>query len=405
MTQSSFDLQSVRSDFPTLGGDLRYCDSAASSLTPRPVLAAMEGYYMRYRANVHRGLYAESGIATDAFEDARVTVAGFIDAIPEEVSFTGGATASANMIVRMLEENMKFAAGDEIVLSIMEHHAILVPLQRLARRTGLVLRYIPLAGTGLDLDAARNLIGPRTRIVSILHASNVLGRINDVATIAALGKAAGAFVITDLTASAGHLPLSVRALGADAAFFSGHKMLGPTGVGVMWLDASHEDMEPGYWGGGMVERVSEGDATWTSAPGRFEAGTPPIAEAIGLAEAVRYLDGHGLDAIHGHVRALLQEAIRSLGQIPGVRILSERDPEKNVGTIAFALDGVHPHDLGQILADHRVAVRAGHHCAMPLHRALGVPATTRASFHCYNSFEDVEALCDGVEAARKMFSQ
>lgn len=406
-----------KQDFPFFadaGQGGAYLDNAASSQTPQVVLEAMHAYYVSSRANVHRGLYRASEEASLAYENSRANVARFIGAEPREIIFTSGATASSNMLVEMLEHSiqgrtldMTLEEGDEIVITVMEHHASLIPLQELAKRRGLVLKHIPLVQNSYELDyhIAGELITKKTKIVSVCLASNVTGAIQDVARIANIAHDVGALVVCDATAAVGHMPVDVRALEIDALYFSGHKMCGPTGVGVLWGRGELlEKLEPGIYGGGIVDSVTSTTATWGLIPERFEAGTPPIAEAIGLGVAVEYLTNVGIEYIRNHDEALVQEAITRLKEISGVRIIAEESAGKNVGIVSFVIDGIHAHDVAYILGKEQVAVRAGHHCAMPLHTALGVMASTRASFYFYNTRKDVDALIQGVKAVQHVFS-
>jgi cysteine desulfurase/selenocysteine lyase len=398
----------IKNNFPFLtdaGQGGAYLDNAASSQTPQVVLDAMHAYYVSSRANVHRGLYRASEEASGAYEDARVKVARFIGANPRGVIFTGGATASSNMLVSMLEHSKMVTKDDEIVTTVMEHHASMIPLQELARRTSAHLKHVPIQGESLDIDIAEKLITHKTKVVSVLLASNVTGEIIDVARIAEMAHKVGAFVMCDATAAIGHMPVDVRTLGVDALFFSGHKMCGPTGIGVLWVrEELLEKLEPGTYGGGMVDAVTTTTATWGLIPNRFEAGTPPIAEAIGLGAAVDYLTNVGIENIRAHDEALVEEAIARLEKIPGVRVIAEKGQGKNIGIVSFVISGIHAHDVAYILGKENVAVRAGHHCAMPLHTALGVVATTRASFYLYNTREDVDALIRGIATVQHIFS-
>ncbi len=365
----------------------------------------MDEYYRTYRASTHRGLYRAAERATEAYERARGTIAQFIGADADEVVFTAGATAASNMLTYALEQTLAYKETDEIIVSSMEHHASLIPLQELAHRKGFMLRHIPVTAEGaLDHAAATTLIGPHTKIVSVMLASNVTGAINDVASIAKLAHAAGAVMIVDATAAVGHIAVDVRALGADFLYFSGHKMCGPTGVGVLygtreWLGR----LQPGFFGGGMIDDVTKEGATWVDGVERFEAGTQNIAGVIGLGRAVEYLSGLGLADVHTHSRELVAYAQERLATVDGVTLFSA-PPATNVGIVSFTLAGVHPHDVAQVCADRGVAVRAGHHCALPFHRALGVPATTRASVYVYNTEDDVNMLVSAVRSAREIFS-
>ncbi len=397
-----------KNDFPFFtdaGQGGAYLDNAASSQTPQVVLDAMHTYYVSSRANVHRGLYRASEEASIAYEQARVKVARFIGTKPREVIFTGGATASSNMLVSMLEHSGMITKNDEIVTTIMEHHASLVPLQELARRTLAHIKHIPIQGLALDVDTAEKLITQKTKIVSVLLASNVTGEINDVARIAEMAHKVGAFVICDATAAVGHIPVDAHTLGVDALYFSGHKMCGPTGIGVLWVrEELLEKLEPGIYGGGMVDTVTTTTATWGLIPNRFEAGTPPIAEAIGLGAAVDYLTSVGIEHIRAHDENLTEETISRLEKISGVRVIAEKEHGKNIGIVSFVIEGIHAHDVAYILGKEKVAVRAGHHCTMPFHTALGVVASTRASFYFYNTREDVDALIQGIATVQHVFS-
>jgi cysteine desulfurase/selenocysteine lyase len=310
------------------------------------------------------------------------------------------------MALRMLEEHLHIKEGDEIVTTAMEHHSSIVPLQQLAKRTGAVLRIIPLeeGGIRLDMGKAAELITPKTKLVAVMQASNVTGTINDISRLAELAHQVGAIIIVDGSASVGHISVSVRGLGVDMFYFSAHKMLGPTGMGVLWVRGQLlEQLEPMTWGGGMIERVTEAGASWGPLPDRFEAGTKNIGGAIGLGAAIGYLNTIGIDALHAHVAELVGEAIKQLEAVPGVALYTERDAAQNVGNVAFTVEGVHPHDVAQVLAQEGVAVRPGHHCAQPLHKALGVSATTRARFYLYNTKEDIDALVRGIEKAKQIF--
>lgn len=398
----------IKNDFPFFtnkGQKGAYLDTAASSQTPQVVLDAMHAYYVSSRANVHRGLYRASEEASGAYEGARVKVARFIGATMNEIIFTGGATASSNMLVSMLEHSKMITKDDEIVTTVMEHHASLIPLQELARRTSAHLKHIPIQGLSLDYNTAEKIITNTTKVVSVLLASNVTGEINDVARIAEMAHKVGALVICDATAAIGHMHVDVRTLGVDALYFSGHKMCGPTGIGVLWVrEELLEKLEPGTYGGGMVDAVTTTTATWGLIPERFEAGTPPVAEAIGLGTAVDYLMNVGIENIRAHDEVLVEEAITRLEKIPGVRVIAEKEQGKNIGIVSFVISGIHAHDVAYILGKENVAVRAGHHCAMPLHTALGVVATTRASFYLYNTREDVDALIQGIATVQHIFS-
>ena len=406
-----------KNDFPFFtdaGQGGAYLDNAASSQTPQVVLDAMNTYYVSSRANVHRGLYRASEEASTAYESARAKVARFIGAETREIIFTSGATASSNMLVAMLEHSvqgrtldMTLEEGGEIVTTIMEHHASLIPLQELAKRRGLTLKHIPLADNSYELDyrIAEELITNKTKIVSVCLASNVTGTIQDVARIAKIAHNVGALVVCDATAAVGHISVDVRAIGVDALYFSGHKMCGPTGIGVLWGRGELlEKLEPGVYGGGIVDSVTPTTTTWGLIPERFEAGTPPIAEAIGLGVAIEYLEKVGIEYIRKYDETLVQEAIMRLKELSGVRIIAEESAGKNIGIVSFVIDGIHAHDVAYILSKEQVAVRAGHHCAMPFHTALGIMASTRASFYFYNTRKDVDALIQGVKTVQHVFN-
>ncbi|MEK7568492.1 MAG: cysteine desulfurase [Patescibacteria group bacterium] len=428
------DTETIKKDFPifyegppfvnlrrtALRKPLVYLDNAATSQTPRVVLDAMEAYYTDFRANIHRGSYEEGEMASAAYEEARGKVARFIGADPREVIFTSGATASSNMLVSMLEHSISgssdlpqegqnflryLKSGDEIVTTVMEHHASLIPLQALAKRQGLTLKHLPLGKDSLTIDHAvlEKLITEKTKIVSVMLASNVTGAVNDVARIAECAHKVGALVICDATAAVGHMPVDVKKLSVDFLYFSGHKMCGPTGTGMLWGRGELlEKLEPSVYGGGIVDEVTLEKATWRGVPARFEAGTPNIAGAIGLGVAVEYLEKIGLTNIQEHSAMLVNEAIKQLEKISGVTVYAECDVQ-NVGVVSFVVDGVHSHDVAEILGREGVAVRAGHHCAMPFITALGVPATTRASFYLYNTMSDIDALVRGIKKAQEVF--
>lgn len=405
---SSLDIKKIRSDFPQLNGfDYHYLDSAATSLTPQAVLDSEIEYYTHNRASVHRALFAEAVRATDSYEDTRKKVAHFIGAdSPDEVIFTSGATESSNMIARMLEEYFHFEEQEkDVVTTEMEHHGSLIPLQELAERESFFLKHIPLDGFGLNYAAAEQLITDDTAVVSVMLASNVTGVINDVRRIADIAHKHGAIMIVDATAAIGHVPVNVKAFGCDVVYFSGHKMFAPTGVGVLWVRRDLlEKFKPVSFGGHMIAHVEKGKAQWAPIPERFESGTKNISGVIGLGVAIDYLNMLGVENIHEYIQELTAYAITKLEAIPGVQVLAEHDATKNIGIVSFVCDFAHPHDIAELLARDRVAVRPGHHCAIPYLSALGVSATTRASLHVYNTKEDIDALVVGVESARKLFT-
>ena len=402
------DTATIKKDFPLFESKpaLAYLDSAATSQTPRLVIMAMDEYYQEYRANVHRGTYELSETATDTYEHARETVARFLSAAPEEIVFTSGSTLASNMLAYSLEATLDLKKGDEIVTTTMEHHSSLIPLQELASRRGLTLKHIPItSGYELDYEKARELITPKTKIISVILASNVLGTINDIKRLSALARECGAILIVDAAQGAGHLPINAPELGCDFLFFSGHKMCGPTGIGVLYGKKERlASLKPSLFGGGMVEEVDIHTSEFVQAPARFEAGTQNIAGAIGLAAAVEYLSRIGLEHIEHHVRDITRYALAELGSMKGVTLYSPADALKNTGSISFLVEGIHPHDVAEILSRDTIAVRSGHHCAQPLIKALGVTALVRASFYLYNSKEDVDKLVAGITKAQNIFA-
>ena len=412
MTATSFDAEILKKDFPLLertirgGKKLVYLDSGATSQKPRIVLDAERNFYEEHNAAAHRGAHQLAEEATEAFEGAREVMAEFIGAQSREVVFTKSATESLNLIAYSLsaaESPIKWRVGDEVLLTEMEHHANLIPWQEMAKRTGATLRFIPVTDDGLlDLTDINTLINEKTRILSFTHASNVLGTVNPVRHLSDLAHAVGAIVVLDACQSVPHELVDVVALGIDLMAFSGHKMLGPTGVGVLWGRYEIlESMPPFLTGGSMIEVVTLESATYSLPPKRFEAGVPNMAQAVGLAAAIRYLQNVGMDAIAQHESELVTSAITQLEAIPGVKILGPAGPRG--GALSFLVDGIHPHDVGQVLDDDGIAVRVGHHCAWPLMRRYGVAATTRATFYLYNTQEDVASLVSGVKRAQQFF--
>lgn len=419
----ALDIETLRNDFPALrrevnGLPLVYLDSAATSHKPLTVLDAERDYYNNHNSAVHRGAHTMAGEATELFESARASVAHFLGTDENEVVWTSNATAAINLVAYAFSnassgrggpeaDPFRLRAGDEIVVTEMEHHANLIPWQELAARTGTTLRYIGMNDDGrLRMDQASQVIGERTRIVAFTHVSNVLGSINPVAELVALARAVGAFVVLDACQSAPHLPLDVRALDVDFAALSGHKMLGPLGIGVLYgrgelLDA----MPPFMTGGSMITSVTMERAEYLPAPARFEAGTQPVAQAVALAVAVEYLEALGMDAVHQRDAELGAALVGGLAAIQGVRVLGPAANEPRVGLASFVVDGVHTHDVGQFLDELGIAVRVGHHCAEPLHRRLGVTASTRASASVYTTDAEVAALIDGVSQVRAFFSR
>ncbi len=407
------DVETLRKDFPILSrsvrGDRRlvYLDSGATSQKPRQVLDAERWYYETHNAAVHRGAHQLAEEATDAFEGARSTIAAFIGAQPDEVIFTRNATEALNLVSYAFTNSTSgrflLGPGDEILITEMEHHANLVPWQMVAQRTGATLRWFGVTEDG-RLDVDPSLISERTKVVALTHQSNVMGTINPVAEVARLAHAVGALVVVDACQSVPHMPVDVASLGADFIAFSGHKMLGPTGVGCLWGRAELlAEMPPMLTGGSMIEQVFMDHSTFAAPPQRFEAGVPNIAQAVGLGAACDYLTGVGLEAIHEHEVHLTGLALEGLQALPGIRIIGPTDLHERGGAVSFVADGVHSHDLGQVLDDSGVAVRVGHHCAWPLHRRYGIAATTRATFYLYNDEDDVQALIDGTRRALEFF--
>jgi cysteine desulfurase/selenocysteine lyase len=402
------DWEAVRADFPILerqvhGRRLVYLDSAATSQKPDAVIQAMEGFYRRHNANVRRGIHALSSEATDLFEAARSTMAGFVGAAgPAEIVFTRGTTEAINLVAHSWGAS-NLEPGDAVLLTEMEHHSNLIPWQLVAKRTGAEVRYIRITDEGvLDLASLDRLLDDRVKLVGVVHVSNALGTTNPVGRLVEAARSVGARVLVDAAQSVPHRPVDVLAMGADFMAFSGHKMCGPTGIGCLWARRELLEAMPPFQGGGeMIRQVTLDGSTWAEVPAKFEAGTPAIAQAIGLAEAVRYLDGLGMDHVHAHERDLVEYAFEVLSSVPGLRIYGPR--EDRGGLVTFVMEGIHAHDLASILDRQGVAIRAGHHCTMPIHERLGVAATTRASFYVYNTRPDVDALAEGLVQARDLF--
>jgi len=402
----------VRGDFPLLhrtvhGKRLVYLDSAATSQKPREVLDALGQYYQLYNANVHRGVYQIAEEATARYEEARAKVATFLGAgRPEEIVFTRGTTEAINLVAATWGR-MHVHAGDEIVLTEMEHHSNIVPWQMLAAERGAVLRYVPVTDEGrLDLDAYGRLLSERTKIVAVVHQSNVLGTVNPIRRIADQAHAAGARVVVDGAQSVPHQAVDVQSLGADFLAFSGHKMLGPTGSGGLWARYELLEAMPPYQGGGeMIMMVGLESSTYKDPPHKFEAGTPNIADSIALGAAVDYLRRIGLGAIAAWEHELTAYALRRLPEVPGLRLYGPREPTDRGGALSFTMDVAHPHDIAQVLDQEGIAIRAGHHCAQPLHRRFGIPASARASVHLYNTTADIDALVEGLLLVRRFFAR
>ncbi len=402
------DVERVRAEFPILarpvrGHRLAYLDSAATAQKPRAVLDTVSEFYQVYNANVHRGVHYLAEEATTRMDAAREKIRRFINApAADEIVFTHGTTSAINLLAQGWGA-IALAPGDEIVLTVMEHHSNIVPWQLVAHRVGAVLKVVPVSPEGvLDLEAYAALLNERTRVVAVSHVSNVLGTVAPVARMAALAHAAGAILVLDAAQSVPHLPVDVEALGCDFLAFSGHKLYGPMGVGVLWGRRQLlERLPPWQGGGGMIERVTFEATTWAPPPARFEAGTPPVAEIVGLGAAVDWLQDLGLPAVQAHEDALLADATERLREIPGLRLIGTAPGKTAV--LSFVLADVHPHDVGTILDAGGVAVRAGHHCAQPLMQHYRVPATVRASFGVYNSRADVEQLVEGLREVRRRF--
>lgn len=399
------DLSELRHDFPIISEGVHFLDSGASSQKPVQVLEAMDHFARTSYANVHRGAYSLSVAATEAYEGARRRVAGFIGAErPEEVIFTRGTTTGLNMVAFGWGME-RLQPGDRILTTVMEHHSNLVPWQMVAKRTGAILDFLTLDGDGrIDEGVLDSKLTDGVRVVAITGMSNALGTIPDVPSIAARAHELGARVVVDGAQLVPHRGVDVKTLDADFLAFSSHKMLGPTGIGVLWgrMDAL-EEMEPFEGGGEMISDVTLEGATWAAIPHRFEAGTPPIIEAVGLHAAVDYLDAIGMDRVFAHDQELTGIALERLSDVPGVRIHGPKDLEARGGVISITMDGAHPHDLATILDEEGVAVRAGHHCAKPLMRELGVAATARISFYVYNTVDDIDAAVRGLRRAAELF--
>ena len=405
----TLDVSSIRLDFPILAERVNnkpvvFLDSAASSQKPVQVLEAMERVYRSTYANVHRGVYTFSERGTELYDQTRARIAQFIGAPrPETVVFTRNATEALNLLAYSYGRAF-LQPGDEIVITELEHHANFVPWLVLAKERGLKLKFIPIMPDGtLDLRNLDDLITPKTRLVSFAQVSNVLGTITDPRPIIERSHAVGAKVIVDGSQAAPHMPVNVQAMDCDFYAFSGHKMLGPTGIGVLYgkfdlLDA----MPPFLTGGDMITSVTFEGASWNDVPVKFEAGTPSFVEAIGLGAAVEYLSALGMDAVRAHERDIVEYALERMSEVPGARIIGPTDPDIRGGVLTFTLDGIHPHDLGTLLDREGIAIRAGHHCAQPLHIKLGVNATARASFYVYTEPREIDALIEGIYRAKKI---
>ena len=403
----SLDVVTIKKDFPIFDRTIRdgqrlvYLDSGATAQKPNSVIDAELNFYRTSNAAVHRGAHQLAEVATESFENSRSIVAEFIGASSDQIVFTKSATESINLVAYALTEKIK--PGDRIVVSEMEHHANLIPWQQLAKRTGAELAWFEVTPEGrLDLSNIDSVITSNTAIVAITHQSNVLGTINPIEPIVKRAQAVGAEVLIDACQSVPHMAVDVQKLGVDYLAFSGHKALGPTGVGVLW-GRNLEKLPPFLFGGSMIENVTMTDATWAPAPKKFEAGVPNMAQAIGLGAAMQYLTNIGLNSIHDHELYLAKALLAGLADIKDLKVFGPTDLVDRGGTISFTVDGIHPHDLGQFLDAKGVAVRTGHHCAWPLARKFKIQATTRASLYLYNDLSDVDALLSGIHDAKKFF--
>lgn len=402
-------LKGIKKDFPifTANPKLVYLDTAATSFKPACVISAVNDYYSKYSANVHRGLYDLSEKASAAYEGARTTVKNFVNAKSEkEIIFTRGTTEALNIVAKGWGEQF-LKSGDQIVLSILEHHSNIIPWQMIAKKKNCYIKFVDIDKNGmLKMDELNELLSRKTKIVAISHVSNALGTINPIKKIIQKAHAVSAKVVIDAAQSVPHMPVDVQHLDCDFLAFSGHKMCGPTGIGVLY---GKEDilnkMEPFFGGGDMIKEVTTEKSNWNDLPWKFEAGTPPIAEAIGLGAAVKYLQSIGMEAIREHEKSLLKFALERLKKIPEVQLFGPCDSEIQGGVISFTIKGAHPHDIAAVLNEENIAVRAGHHCCMPLMQKLCVPATTRASFYIYTTEEDIERLCEGISKVIKIFGK
>jgi cysteine desulfurase/selenocysteine lyase len=394
--------QKIKNDFPIFtDSDLVYLDNAATSQKPQSVLDAVYSMYKEANANVHRALYSLGSEATERFENSRKKVANFIGADSKEIIFTSGTTESINLLARSLGNTLK--PGDEILISEMEHHSNIVPWQMAAQRTGATLKYLSITDTGeLDLTNPENYFTSNTKIVSLTHMSNVLGTINPIKYLAKLAHDVGAILIVDGAQGASHIPVNIKELDCDFYAFSGHKMLGPTGIGVLWGKTELlEEMEPFMGGGEMINTVTMESSTWNDIPYKFEAGTPNFAQAVGLGAAIDYLENIGMNEIADHENTLTQYAMNKLNNVDGLRI--HGSAKDRGGVISFNVDGIHPHDLAQFLNEDNIAIRVGHHCAQPLLKTLGETATARLSFYIYNDESDVDKFCASLEVIKEYF--
>jgi cysteine desulfurase/selenocysteine lyase len=411
----TYDVERVRKDFPILsrvlpgGHPLVYLDSSNTSQKPQPVIDTEREFYEQHNANVARAIHTLGAEATEAYENARVKVARFIGAADErEVVFTKNSSEAINLVANVLaygSGRLRVGPGDEVLITEMEHHSNIVPWQLLCERTGATLRWLRITDDGrLDLDDLDALLNERTKIVSFVHMSNILGTINPVDVITRRAREVGALVMLDASQSVPHLGVDVQALGVDLLAFTGHKMCGPTGIGVLWgrLDLL-EQLPPFLGGGEMIEMVAMTGSTYAEPPHRFEAGTPPIAQAVALGAAVDYLTEVGMDAISAHDHELVGYALRRLQDVPALRLIGPASTHDRGAVVSFALGDLHPHDIGQVLDEQGIAVRVGHHCARPTCMRFGVPATTRASFYLYTTTAEIDALAEGLLRVQRFF--
>lgn len=422
-----WDETRIKEDFPILSRTVRdgrrlvYLDSAATSQKPRSVLDAERRYYETANAAVHRGAHQLAEEATEAYEGSRARIASFVGARPDDVVFTRNATEGLNLVAYAFSNataksihgavlpdggtRFVLAPGDEIVVTEMEHHANLVPWQELCAKTGAILRWIPITDEGrLDLASLGSIVGSRTKVVSFTHQSNLLGTINDIEAVSRAARAVGALVVLDACQSIPHQAVDIASLDVDAVAWSGHKMLGPTGIGCLWLRPEiAEAMTPFISGGSMIEMVTMEQSTFAAPPTRFEAGVPMVAQAVGLAAACDYLDELGMAEVAAHEQRLTRRVLDGLARTTGVRVIGPTDSHSRGSAVSFVVEGIHPHDLGQVLDDRGVAVRVGHHCAWPTCRRMGVPATTRVSPYLYNDDSDIDAFLSALDDSRSFF--
>ena len=411
MTTAIFDPATIRREFPTLeqsvnGRPLVYLDNAATSQKPRVVLDALRAYYENDNSNVHRGIHELSRRATVAYEESRAKVAGWVGAAePSEIIWTRGTTEAINLVSTAWGLD-NVGEGDEILISVLEHHSNIIPWQLLARRTGAVIKYIELDEQGRwILDELPRLLTDRTKVVAISHVSNALGTVNPVKRVAAAAHEVGALVLVDGAQGAVHMKVDVQELGVDCYAFSGHKMCGPTGIGALWARRDLLDsMEPYQGGGEMIHFVGRDESSWATVPHKFEAGTPNIAGAIGMGTAIDFLSGVGMDAIAKHEHALLGYALERMSAVDGIRIYGPQSPDEHSALISFTLGDAHPHDISTILDSEGIAVRAGHHCAQLAMQHFGISATARASIYLYNTESDIDRLIEGLEQVQGIFA-